>query len=144
VSAAPEPLAVGDAPPPRVVGPLSVADFVRYAGAAGDFNPLHYDEAIARAAGFESVFAQGMFSAGVLASFAADWLGADAVRRFQVRFVEVVYPGDTLTCAATVVRCYGDGDGGERRADLVLTCTRQTGALAVRGEATFVVASHSD
>jgi acyl dehydratase len=142
VSAAPEPLAVGDAPPPRVVGPLSVADFVRYAGAAGDFNPLHYDEAIARAAGFESVFAQGMFSAGVLASFAADWLGADAVRRFKARFVEVVWPGDTLTCAATVVRSYAHG--GERRVDLELTCTRQTGALAVHGEATFVVAGHSD
>ena len=61
MSSAPAPIAVGDAPAPRVVGPLSVADFVRYAGASGDFNPLHYDETIARAAGFESVFAQGMF-----------------------------------------------------------------------------------
>ncbi len=139
MSAAPEPIAVGAAPAPRVVGPLSVADFVRYAGASGDFNPLHYDEMIARAAGFESVFAQGMFSAGVLASFAADWLGADSVRRLQVRFLDVVWPGDTLTCAATVVRSYVHE--GEQRADLELICTRQTGAQAVRGVATFVVAT---
>lgn len=49
------------APAPRTIGPLGVADFVRYSGASGDFNPLHYDEARARAAGFDSVFAQGMF-----------------------------------------------------------------------------------
>ena len=61
---------------PRTVGPLGVADFVRYAGASGDFNPLHYDEATARAAGFRSVFAQGMFSAGVLGAYVADWFGA--------------------------------------------------------------------
>ena len=137
MSSAPAPIAVGDAPAPRVVGPLSVADFVRYAGASGDFNPLHYDETIARAAGFESVFAQGMFSAGVLASFAADWLGAAAVRRFRVRFLDVVWLGDTLTCTATIERSYVHR--GERRVDLELTCTRQTGALAVRGAATFVV-----
>ena len=97
---------------------------------------MHFDETVARAAGFESVFAQGMFSAGVLASFAADWLGAAAVRRFQVRFLDVVWPGDMLTCAATVVRCHVHE--GEPRVDLELTCTRQTGSLAVRGEATFV------
>ena len=139
MSAAPDRVAVGDSPAPRAVGPLSVADFVRYAGASGDFNPLHFDEAIARAAGFESVFAQGMFSAGVLASFAADWLGADAVRRFQVRFLDVVWPGDTLTCAATVVRPHIHE--GEQRVDVELTCSRQTGALAVRGAATFAVAT---
>ena len=124
-------------PPPRTVGPVGVADFVRYAGASGDFNPLHYDDAIARAAGFRTVFAQGMFSAGVLGAYVADSFGAASVRRFNVRFVDVVWPGDALTCAAIITREYDEA--GERHVDVELTCTRQTGELAVRGTATLVV-----
>ena len=59
------------------------------------------------------------------------------MRRFDVRFVDVVWPGDTLTCAATITREYERT--GERHVDVELTCTRQTGELAVRGTATFVV-----
>jgi acyl dehydratase len=132
-----EPLSVGAAAPPRSIGPLGVTDFVRYAGASGDFNPLHYDEAHARSAGFASTFAQGMLSAGLLGSYVADWLGPDGVRRFQVRFVGIVWHGDTLTCAATVTRAY-ELDG-ERRVDLDVTATRQTGDVAVRGTATFAL-----
>lgn len=130
-------VAVGDAAEPRAVGPLAVRDFVRYAGASGDFNALHYDEAYARAAGFPSVFAQGMFDAGVLASYAAAWLGPAGVRRFHARFEEVVWPGDTVTCKGEIVRKYEES--GERRVDVVLQCARQTGEVAVRGEATFAL-----
>ena len=129
----PEPIA----PAPRTIGPLGVADFVRYSGASGDFNPLHYDEAHARAAGFDSVFAQGMFSAGLLGSYAADWLGPAALRSFGVRFVDVVWSGDSVTCAATVTRTYVES--GEQRVDVELSATRQTGAVAARGSATFAL-----
>jgi acyl dehydratase len=118
-----------------------VADFVRYAGASGDFNPLHYDEAHARSAGFPSTFAQGMLSAGLLGSYAADWLGPGGVRRFQVRFLGIVWPGDTLTCAATVTDAYEQD--GERRVDVDISATRQTGAMAVRGTATFALTTDS-
>jgi acyl dehydratase len=130
-------IAVGAAAPPRTTAPLTVADFVRYAGASGDFNPLHYDEAHARGAGFASTFAQGMLSAGLLGSYVADWLGPAGLRRFQVRFVDVVWPGDSLTSAATVTRAY-DRDG-ERLVDVELSATRQTGAVAVSGTATFAL-----
>jgi acyl dehydratase len=125
------------APEPRTIGPVGLADFVRYAGASGDFNPLHYDAAHAHAAGFGSVFAQGMFTAGLLGSYAADWFGPAALRRLHVRFVSVVWPGDLLTCAATVAGEHEDG--GERRVELTLTCTRQTGDVAVEGSATFAL-----
>jgi acyl dehydratase len=128
-------VAVGDTAPERAVGPVEVADFVRYAGASGDFNPLHYDTEHARAAGFDSLFAQGMFSAGVLASFAADWLGPENLRSVRVRFMEIVRLGDTLVCAARITRV--DEHAGERLAEVELTCTRQTGATAIRGAATF-------
>jgi acyl dehydratase len=131
----------GAVAPARSIGPLGVADFVRYAGASGDFNPLHYDEAHARSAGFASPFAQGMLSAGLLGSYVADWLGPDGVRRFQVRFAGIVWPGDTLTCAATVTRAYEQD--GERRVDVDVTATRQTGDVAVRGTATFALPPHA-
>jgi acyl dehydratase len=128
-------IAAGARAPERTIGPVTVSDFVRYAGASGDFNPMHFDVEQAHAAGFEEPFAQGMFSAGVLGSFAADWLGPDNLRSIGVRFVEIVRVGDTLTCEGRVTSV-GERDG-ERLAEVELTCRRQTGATAVRGSATF-------
>lgn len=127
----------GLAAEPWDVGPLTRTDFVRYQGASGDFNPVHHDETFATGAGYPSVFSVGMLQAGVLATYATNWLGPENVRRFTVRFSEQVWPGDTLTCAGTVVKKYDDA--GERKVDLELTCTRQTGGVAVEGSATFVV-----
>jgi acyl dehydratase len=124
-------------PEPLVVGPLTRTDFVRYQGASGDMNPLHHDETFARQAGYEAPLAVGMFNAGLLATYATDWLGAEAVRRFRVRFREQVWPGDTLTCSGVVT---GERDGdGERLVDVELTGTRQTGGVAVQAWATFVL-----
>ena len=61
-------------PPPLVVGPLVRTDFVRYQGASGDMNPLHHDETFARKAGYDAPLAVGMFNAGLLATYATDWL----------------------------------------------------------------------
>jgi acyl dehydratase len=124
---------------PREYGPLAQPDFVRYAGASGDFNPIHFNDEFARTSGFPSVFSQGMLQGGILASYVTDWLGAENVRRFRVQFREQVWPGDVLECAATVVRRYDED--GEPRVDLELRCTRaQSGGVAITGEATFVVA----
>src|SRR5271168_5478941 len=95
-------LNVGVQAPVREFGPLTRQMFVRYAGASGDLNPMHYDDEFARSAGHRSVFAQGMFSAALLAGFATDWLGAGCVRRFGVRFREQVWPGDVLICSGSV------------------------------------------
>ncbi|ETZ37965.1 maoC like domain protein [Mycobacterium intracellulare 1956] len=110
--------------------------FVRYAGASGDFNPMHYDDQLARSAGYPSVFAQGMFSAALLAGFATDWLGAGSVRRFGVRFREQVWPGDVLTCSGTVTAVSAEPDA--ERVIVELTATRQTGGVAITGTAEFV------
>jgi acyl dehydratase len=121
--------------PPREFGPLTRTDFVRYQGASGDFNPIHHDEGFAQSAGFPTVFSVGMLQAGLLATYCTDIYGPDNVRRFKVQFREQVWPDDVLTCTGTVVKEY-DADG-EKRIDLDLTVTRQTGGVAVRGEATF-------
>jgi 3-hydroxybutyryl-CoA dehydratase len=80
----------------RRVGPLTRTDIVRFAGAGGDFNPLHHDEEYARAAGFPTVFSMGQFQAALLSRLAADWLGLENVRSYKVRFKAKVWPGDVL------------------------------------------------
>ena len=87
----------GDSAPTVSLGPLDRRDFVRYAGASGDFNPIHYDEPYARASGNPAVFGQGMFTAGVAAHAVSDWLGVGSVRSCDVRFRSRVWPGYTLT-----------------------------------------------
>jgi acyl dehydratase len=115
--------------------------FVRYAGASGDLNPMHYDDELARSAGYPTVFAQGMFTAALLAGFATDWLGAAEVRRFGVRFREQVWPGDVLTCSATVTDVSEEADGD--RVSLELSATRQTGGVAITGTAEFLIARNT-
>jgi acyl dehydratase len=130
-------LDVGAAPEPRTVGPLTRTDFVRYQGASGDFNPIHHDEEFAKAAGYPSVFSVGMLQAGILATFATDWLGADNVRTFGVQFREQVWPGDRLVCSGSVVEKVEDGDGRAVKLDLVVE--RVGGGTAIKGWATFAV-----
>ncbi|HZQ27515.1 MAG TPA: MaoC/PaaZ C-terminal domain-containing protein [Acidimicrobiales bacterium] len=124
---------VGDALPEREFGPLTRTDFVRYQGASGDFNPIHHDEGFARSAGFPTVFSVGMLQAGLLGTYCTDLFGAERVRRFKAQFREQVWPDDVLTCTGTVVAVH------DRLVDLELTVTRQTGGVAIRGEATFAL-----
>lgn len=131
--------AIGTSGSTRTFGPITLTDIVRYAGASGDFNPIHHDEDFARSAGFPSVFSIGMLQAGILATYATDWLGADRIRRFTVRFSEQVWPGDELTCDGVVSGRVEDGDEDVVTVDV--TCRRQTGALAVSGSAEFRIAA---
>ena len=97
-----EDLSVGAEAPPLVVENISRTHFVRYAGASGDFNPMHHDDTVATSVGNPSVFGHGMLTAGLMARVLKDWFGPAALRRFQVRFSKQVWPGETLSCTATV------------------------------------------
>lgn len=92
----------GDEGPTVVVRDLQRKDFVQYAGASGDFNPIHYDESYAREAGNDSVFAQGMLTAGFGAHMVADWFGLENITRYSVRFQLRVFPGDTVTVTGKI------------------------------------------
>ena len=130
-------LSVGMQATAREFGPLTRQMFVRYAGASGDLNPIHYDDQLAQSAGYPSVFAQGMFSAALLAGFATDWLGAGGVRRFGVRFREQVWPDDVLACSGTVTAVSAEPDGD--RVSVLPTATRHTGGVAITGTAEFLL-----
>src|SRR4029077_7792075 len=116
-------LTVGDEAEPLVVEKLSRTNFVRYAGASGDFNPMHHDDTVPTSVGNPSVFGHGMLTAGLMARVLKDWFGPTALRRFQVRFAKQVWPGDTLTCTAKVT---GKHDA-ERLVNLECAVTNQDG-----------------
>jgi len=126
----------GQALPPFVVENLTRTDLVRYAGASGDFNPIHHDETFAKMAGNPSVFGHGMLTAGFVAKCVTDFVGPENLRRYKVRFATRVWPGDTITCQGRVTRKYDEA--GEHRIDGELVALRQTGEVAVSG--TFTAA----
>jgi acyl dehydratase len=132
------PVPIGTTAPSKDFGPLTTRMFVRYSGASGDLNPMHYDDDAARQAGHPSVFSQGMHSAALLAGYAVEWLGARNVRRFQVRFRDQVWPGDVLTCSGRV----GDATltAGGWMITVELTAVTQRGATALAASADFLLA----
>ena len=132
------PLTIGDQAEPTTFGPITRTDIVRYAGASGDFNPIHHDDDYAAAAGFPGVFSVGMLQAGLLATFATDWLGTENIRRFTVRFKEMVWPGDTCTCSGQVTSVSA-GNGGRSLVTVELTCVRQNGDTVLAGSADFLL-----
>jgi acyl dehydratase len=132
-----EELKVGDSAPPVVVENLTRTHFVRYAGASGDFNPMHHDDTVATSVGNPSVFGHGMLTAGFMARTVTAWLGAGSLRRFQVRFAKQVWPGETLNCNATVTALREEGGAG--LADLELVVTNESGETKLSGTATAVV-----
>jgi acyl dehydratase len=135
---APVALAEGDEMPTATVGPMTRTDFVRYAGASGDFHPLHHDEVYARGAGLPSVFGMGLLHAGILGTHLAHWVGPNNVRRLAIRFTGQVWPGDELTLAGRVERIEEDDD--LRLAHLTLSVTRQTGETVITATATARIA----
>ena len=126
----------GDAIPPFVVEKLTRTDLVKYAGASGDFNPIHHDEEFARSAGNPTVFGHGMLTAGFVARCITDFVGAGRLRAYKVRFATRVWPGDTITCQGKVTRRYEQD--GEGRIDGEVAAVNQKGEIAVAG--TFTAA----
>lgn len=118
------------APAPRRVGPITQTDIVRFAGAGGDFNPLHHDQARARAAGFEAPIAMGQFTAGLLAAWLTDWCGVENPRIFEVRFTAPLRIDDVVDLSGRVTGIDG------RTIALDFAATTTTGTTVVTGRAT--------
>ena len=130
----------GDAGP-EIRHELTRTDLVMYAGASGDFNPMHHDEVKAKAAGLPSVFGHGMFSAGLLGRAITDYVGIGNVRRYKVRFVKQTWPGEEFVTRVTVKA--KRKDDGENLVDLDCALTNADGEVKVEGEATAALPSRS-
>lgn len=128
-------LKVGDTHSEVVVENLSRTQIVMYAGASGDYNPLHSDEVYTtQAAGYPSVFAHGMLTMGLTGKMLTNYVGDARLKKFGVRFTNQVWPGDTLTATATVAGIREEN--GEKLVDLTLSTTNQDGKEVVSGSAT--------
>ncbi|HEY1651632.1 MAG TPA: MaoC/PaaZ C-terminal domain-containing protein [Acidimicrobiales bacterium] len=127
---------VGDEAP-VITHKLTRTDLVKYAGASGDFNPMHHDEVAAQAAGQPSVFGHGMFSMGLLGSALTDYVGVGNVLRYQVRFARQTWPDEVLS--SKIVVTGKREEGGQKLVDLSVTLANADGEDKVVGEATAAV-----
>ncbi len=135
-------LSVGETREAVLVENLGRTQIVQYAGASGDFNPIHHDEPFAtKAAGYPSVFAHGMLTMGLTGRLLTDWLGDGVLRSYGVRFVRQVWPGDTLTAKGTVKSIDASGDAGTVEIEVVTT--NQKGEPVVTGSASAVLPRES-
>ena len=116
---------------PEVSQDLGRTDLVMYAGASGDFNPMHHDEVAAQAAGLPSVFGHGMFTMGLLGKAITDYVGVGNLRLYKVRFTKQTWPGEQLTTHITVAKKYDEGE--EHRVDLECEVVNQDGEAKVSG-----------
>ena len=132
-----EDVKVGDELPPLVKGPIQQIQLTRYAGASGDFNPIHQDDEFAKAAGMGGVFAHGMLSMGFVGQALTDWAGAGAVRKFGVRFAAIVRLKDVVTCRGRVLGKSSKDD--VNLVDLEVWAENQKGEKVVTGKATVTL-----
>ena len=128
---------VGDALPPLVKGPIRQIQLTRYAGASGDFNPIHQDDEFAKASGMGGVFAHGMLSMGFVAQAVTDWSGAGTVRKIGVRFAALVRLQDLVTCQGRVLA--KSSKNGEPVCELEIWAENQRGEKVVTGTATVAL-----
>ncbi len=122
---------VGDSYTERLVEDLKRTQIVMYAGASGDYNPVHTDDLFTReVAGYPSVFAHGMLTMGMTGRMVTNYVGDGRLTKFGVRFTNQVWPGDTLDSTATVEELTDD------IVKLKVETTNQDGALILSGYAT--------
>mgnify|MGYP006265550071 FL=1 len=123
-------LKAGDTYTECLVEDLSRTQIVMYAGASGDYNPVHTDEKFTKEiAGYPSVFAHGMLTMGMTGRMLTNYVGDGRLTKYGVRFTSQVWPGDTLNSTATVV------DITDGIVNLSVETTNQDGVLVLSGYA---------
>ena len=134
-----EDVKVGDALPDLVKGPIRQIQLTRYAGASGDFNPIHQDDEFAKAAGMGGVFGHGMLTMGFVAQSVTDWSGAGTVKKLGVRFAGLVRLNDVITCKGRVLA--KSSKNGTHLVEVELSAENQKGEKVVAGKATVALPS---
>jgi acyl dehydratase len=131
-----EDVQVGDAIPRLIKSSVTHLQLVRYAGASGDFNPLHTDPKIGEMLGFGGIISHGMLIMGFVGQMLSDYVGPTALRKFDVRFKGMTHLDDVITCTGTITEKF-EADG-EARISGRVKAADQNGDVKVIG--TFVAA----
>lgn len=127
---------VGDEIPKLIKSSVTHMQLVRYAGASGDFNPLHTDPKIGEMLGIGGIIAHGMLVMGFVGQMLSDYIGPTALRKFGVRFKGMTHMDDVITCTGTITEKFEAG--GEARVAGKVQAVDQNGDVKVMG--TFVAA----
>ena len=131
-------LSAGSALPELRKDAITKLQLVKYAGASGDYNLIHTDDETARRVGLDGVIAHGMLSMAFLGQYLCWLTGPESIRRLTVRFVEMVRPGDVLTCRGRVKAKELEREG--QRVTLELWTENQRAQPVTTGEAEVVIA----
>ena len=121
-------LGIGESLPLLIKDPITKIQLVRYAGASGDFNPLHTDDAFAKKAGLRGVIAHGPLIMGFVGQAVCRWIPKRSLKRLKVRFMGMTYPGDQIRIIGrvlekreeedrltTLCEVFAEDDKGERK-----------------------------
>ena len=128
---------VGDEIPTLVKSPVTHLQLVRYAGASGDFNPLHTDPKVGEMIGTGGIIAHGMLIMGFLGQFLSDYVGPAAIRKFNVRFKGMTHLDDVITCTGKITE-KTEVDGEDRISGRIQAAD-QNGDVKVSGSFTAVL-----
>jgi acyl dehydratase len=127
-------VSVGDSYEEQIADNITRTQLVQYAGASGDYNPIHTDEVYTtKVAGYPSVFAHGMLTMGMTGKMLTNYVGDGRLTNYGVRFTKQVWPGDSLTSTATVTAIREEG--GQHFIDLDIATTNQAGEVVLSGQA---------
>lgn len=126
-------LQAGDELQSYTKAPITKVQLVQYAGASGDFNPLHTDDAFAQSIGMPGVIAHGMLIMAFLGEYVIKLVSDEAtVKSFSMRFGAMTFPGDVITCGGSVKERNG------QEITLLLEAKKQDGKVVGTGEAVIV------
>jgi len=114
------------------VGPIKQMDLVRYAGASGDFNPIHNDAEFARSVGLDGTIAHGMYIMALMGRMCTDWAHPLQFHNFSVKFKKMVRPGETVICRGTVSK--KKEEDGQKMLHVDVTAVNEEGEVKVAGE----------
>ncbi|MDV6235564.1 MaoC family dehydratase [Leptospira ellisii] len=123
---------VGHELPPLKTDVITHAHLVRYAGASGDFNPIHNDPDFARKTGLDGTIAHGMFVMAQLGRLCTSWADQQQIREFGVTFKNMTKPGQKLTCTGKIKR--KKEENGQRLITVSVEAADDSGEVKCSGE----------
>lgn len=123
---------VGQELPPLKVDTVTHAHLVRYAGASGDFNPIHNDPDFARKTGLDGTIAHGMFVMAQIGRLCTSWADQKQIKEFGVTFKAMTKPGQTLTCSGKIKR--KKEENGEKLLTVAVEAADESGEVKASGE----------
>ncbi|KDE47821.1 dehydratase [Geobacillus sp. CAMR12739] len=122
---------VGESLPEVTLAPVSRLDLIKYAGASGDYNPIHTIDEEAKKAGLPGIIAHGMWTMGNLAKLFTPYYEEGFVQDYFVRFQSMVFLNDVITLKATVK------EKDEKAIRFAVAAVNQHGKEVIKGEAVF-------